>query len=61
MAGMRPCSDRGEQEGEALDWRGEGRLSTGQEARGVQEVVDEGLSDEEGRSRDAHGVITRPG
>lgn len=61
IAGMRPCSDQGGQEGEALDWREEGRLSIGQEARGVQEVVDEGLSDEEGRLCDAHGGITRPG
>lgn len=44
-----------------LDWRGEGRLLIGQEARGVQEVVDEGLSDEEGRSCDAHGGLARPG
>ena len=37
-----------------LDWREEGRPSTGQEAREVQEVVDRGLLDEKGRSADMH-------
>ena len=37
-----------------LDWREEGRLSIEQEAREVQEVVDRGLRDEEGRSSDTH-------
>ena len=40
--GMRPCSDRGGREEEVLDWREEGRLSIGQEARGVQEGVEMG-------------------
>ena len=39
---MHPCSDREGREEEVLDWREEGRLSTGQEARGVQEVVEMG-------------------
>ena len=43
MLGMRPCSDRGEREGEVLDWREEGRLSIGQEVKGVQEVVELGV------------------
>ena len=40
ISGMRPCSDRGGREGEVLDWREEGRLSIGQEVRGVQEEVE---------------------
>lgn len=55
IAGMRPCSDREGREGEVLGWREEGRLSIGQEARGVQEVAERGLRDEEGRSSDTHG------
>ena len=43
ILGMRPCSDRGGREGEVLDWREEGRLSIGQEVKGVQEVVELGL------------------
>ena len=53
-AGMRPCSDQEGRGGEGLVWREEGRPSTGQEAREVQEVVDRGLRDEEGRSSDRH-------
>ena len=53
-AGMRPCLDQEEQGGEVLDWREEGRPSTGQEVREVQEAVDTGLRDEEGRSSDTH-------
>ena len=52
--GMRPCLDQEGREGEVLDWREEGRPSTGQEAREVQEVVDRGLRDEKGRSSDTH-------
>ena len=54
IAGMRPCLDQEGRGGEVLDWREEGRPSTGQEAREVQEVVDRGLRDEEGRSSDTH-------
>lgn len=50
IAGTPPCSDREGREGEVLDWREEGRLSIGQGARGVQEVVERGLRDEDGRS-----------
>ena len=35
-----------------LDWREEGQLSIGQEARGVQGAVDRGLRDEQGGSSD---------
>ena len=52
--GMRPCLDQEGREVEVLDWREEGRPSTGQEAREVQEVVDRGLRDEKGRSSDTH-------
>ena len=40
MAGMHPCLDREGREGEVLDWREEGPLSIGQEAREVQEGVE---------------------
>lgn len=53
-AGMHPCLDQEGQGAEVLDWREEGRPSTGQEAREVQEAVDTGLRDEEGRSSDTH-------
>ena len=39
---MRPCSDQEGREGEVLDWREEGRLSIGQEAREVREAVERG-------------------
>lgn len=58
---MRPCSDREGREGEVLDWLEEGRLSTGQEARGVQEGVERGLRDEQGRSSDIHGEWPKKG
>ena len=51
---MRPCLDQEEPGGEVLDWREEGRPSTGHEAREVQEAVDTGLRDEEGGSSDTH-------
>ena len=51
---MHPCLDQEGRGGEVLDWREEGRPSTGQEAREVQEAVDTGLRDEEGRSSDTH-------
>ena len=56
ISGMRLCSDREEREGEVLDWREEGRLSIGQEVRGVQEGVERGLRDEEGRSSAEDGT-----
>ena len=52
--GMRLCLDQEGRGGEVLDWREEGRPSTGQEGREVQEVVDRGLRDEEGRRSDTH-------
>ncbi len=54
VAGMRPCSDREGRGVEVLDWQEEGRLSIGQEASGVQEVVERALRDEKGRSSDAY-------
>lgn len=51
FSGMRPCSDRGGREGEVLDWREEGQPLTGQEARGVQEVVERALR----QSSDTYG------
>lgn len=59
IAGTPPCSDREGREGEVLDWREEGRLSIGQGVRGVQEVVERGLRDEEGRSSTANGESPR--
>ena len=56
ISGMRLCSDREGREGEVLDWREEGRLSIGQEVRGVQEGVESGLRDEEGRSSTEDGT-----
>ena len=46
MAGMHPCSDRGGRGGEVLDWQEAGRPSIGQEAKGVQEVVERRLRNE---------------
>ena len=43
MAEMRLCLDREERGEEVLDWREEGPLSIGQEARGVREGVERGL------------------
>lgn len=37
-----------------LDWQEEERPSIGQEAKGVQEVVERGLRDEEGSSPNTH-------
>ena len=54
--GMRLCSDQEGRGGEVLDWREEGRPSTGQEAREVQEVVNRGLRDEGKKVRYAQGV-----
>ena len=51
---MHPCLDQEGPGGEVLDWLEEGRRSTGQEAREVQEVVDSGIRDEEGRLCDTH-------
>ena len=42
-----------------LDWREEGRLSIGQGVRGVQEVVERDMRDEEGRSSTADGESPR--
>ena len=43
MAEMRLCLDQEERGGEVLGWREEGRLSIGQEVRGVREEVERGL------------------